>query len=85
MIEWAQGNSKCKVQSDIWPEDQMLVKCCQYSTSIFQKSENEQMEQPTISLKSPYCYRTDEKIIARDEWYKIVVEGLVKLNKLISW
>ena len=52
---------------------------------IKQKSENEHVEQSTISLKSQYYYRTDEKLIAKNEWYKIVVAGLVKLSKLISW
>ena len=50
---------------------------------IKQKSENEHMEQSTLSLKRPQCYRTDEKPITSDELYKIVVAGLVKLSKLI--
>ena len=66
----------------------MLIKCCQYSHKIFavikQKSENERMEQSTLTLKRPQFYRTDEKLIARDKSYKIVVAGLVKLSKLIS-
>ena len=51
---------------------------------IKQKSENELMEQSTLSLKNTKYYGTDEKLIARDELYKIVVAGLVKLSKLVS-
>ena len=63
----------------------MLSVLHKYFTMIKQKSENERMEQSTLSLKRPQYYGTDEKLIARDEWYNIVVAGLVKLSKLISW
>ena len=41
------------------------------------------MEQSSLSLERPLCYRTDENLIASHEGYKIVVAGLVKLSKLI--
>ena len=64
---------------------QMLPILHKHFAIIKQKSENELVEQSTISLKSPYYYRTHEKLIVKDEWYKIVAAGLVKLSKLISW
>ena len=46
---------------------QMLPVLHKHFAMIKQKSENEHMEQSTISLKNPYYYRTDEKLVARDE------------------
>ena len=46
---------------------QMLPVLHKHFAMIKQKSENERMEQSTLSLKRPLYYRTDEKLIARDE------------------
>ena len=51
---------------------------------IKQKSDNEHMDQSSLSLKRPKYYHTDEKFSARDEWYKIVEAELGKLSKRIS-
>ena len=64
--------------------DQMLPVLHKIFAVIKQKSENERIEQSTLTLKRPQFYRTDEKLIAWDKSYKIVVAGLVKLSKLIS-
>ena len=46
---------------------QMLPVLHNYFAMIKQKSENESMEQSTLSSKRPQYYGTDEKLIARDE------------------
>ena len=51
---------------------------------IKQISDNERMEQSSLSLKRRWYYRTDEKLSARDERYKIVIAELGKSSKLIS-
>ena len=38
-----------------------------------------------MSLKRPQSYCTDEKLSARDEWYKVEVAELGKLSRLIKW
>ena len=46
---------------------QMLPVLDKHFALIKQKSQNEHMEQATLSLKRPQYYRTDEKLIARYE------------------
>ena len=46
---------------------QMLSVLHKHFALIKQKSQNEHMEQSTLSLKRPQYYRTDEKLIARYE------------------
>ena len=55
------------MQSNIWPEDQMLPVLHKGFAMIKQKSENERLEQSTLSIKRPKYCRTDEKLIAKDE------------------
>ena len=62
----------------------MLPVLQKHLAMIKQKSQNERIGQSTLSLKRPQYYETDEKLIAMDELYKIVVAKLFKLSKLIS-
>ena len=49
---------------------------------IKEKLDNERMEQLSHHVLND-C--KDEKLSARDEWYKIAVAELGKLSRLISW
>ena len=39
------------------------------------------MDQSSLNLKRPWCYCSDETLIAKDKWYKIEVVELVKLSQ----
>ena len=48
-------------------DGQILPVLHKHFAMIKQKSENERMKQSILSLKRPKYYRTDEKLVTRDE------------------
>ena len=65
------------VQSDIWPEDQMLANAAstsQHFAMIKQNSENERMDSIIAQMKNLLQGMNDTKELA----------GLLKLSKLLS-
>ena len=68
----------------------MLLVLHKHFALIKEKLDNERMEQSSFKLKKDIILlhhelhdRTDEKLSARDGWYKIMVIELGKLSNLI--